>query len=78
MATNVERRVKSLLAQQLGVGEERVVPDARLVEDLDMTSLDGAQLLVACEEEFGIEVPDEDAEEIETVGDAIDFVTKHI
>jgi len=77
MAT-VEAKVKEIIASQLGVDQEEVVPEASFVEDLGADSLDLVELIMAMEEEFGIEVPDEEAEKIRTVQDAIDYVQEHI
>jgi acyl carrier protein len=70
----VEERVKKIIAEQLGVEEDDVVPDAKFVEDLGADSLDTVELVMALEEEFEIEIPDEDAEKIQTVSAAVDFV----
>lgn len=70
----VEERVKKIIAEQLGVEEEDVVSDAKFVEDLGADSLDTVELVMALEEEFDIEIPDEDAEKILTVSAAVDFV----
>ncbi|MDR4495241.1 MAG: acyl carrier protein [Nitrospirales bacterium] len=70
----VEERVKKIIAEQLGVEEDDVVPEAKFVEDLGADSLDTVELVMALEEEFEIEIPDEDAEKIQTVGAAIDFI----
>ena len=70
----VEERVKKIIAEQLGVEEDDVVPEAKFVEDLGADSLDTVELVMALEEEFEIEIPDEDAEKIQTVSAAIDFI----
>ncbi len=70
----VEERVKKIIAEQLGVEEDDVVPEAKFVEDLGADSLDTVELVMALEEEFEIEIPDEDAEKIQTVGAAIEFI----
>ena len=67
----VEERVKAIIVEQLGVEENDVVPAAKFIEDLGADSLDTVELVMAFEEEFDIEIPDEDAEKITTVGDAI-------
>jgi len=77
MAT-IEKRVKEIIANQLGVDQEEVVPEASFVEDLGADSLDLVELIMAIEEEFGVEVPDEEAEKIRKVQDAIDYIQKHI
>ena len=74
-ATSVEKRVKEIIVEQLGVREEEVVPEASFVEDLGADSLDLVELVMLLEEEFGQEIPDEDAEKIQTVQDAIDYIT---
>jgi acyl carrier protein len=76
MAT-VEERVKKIIAEQLGVEEDEVTPEASFVEDLGADSLDTVELVMALEEEFETEIPDEDAEKITTVQQAIDYVTSH-
>lgn len=73
MAT-VEERVKKIIAEQLGVEEDEVTPEAFFVEDLGADSLDTVELVMALEEEFSIEIPDEDAEKILTVGKALDYI----
>ncbi len=70
----VEERVKKIIAEQLGVEEDDVVSDAKFVEDLGADSLDTVELVMALEEEFEIEIPDEDAEKIQTVSAAVDFI----
>ena len=70
----VEARVKKIIAEQLGVEVDDVVSDAKFVEDLGADSLDTVELVMALEEEFEIEIPDEDAEKIQTVAAAVDFV----
>jgi len=73
MAT-VDERVKKIIAVQLGVEEDEVTSEASFVEDLGADSLDTVELVMALEEEFGIEIPDEDAEKILTVGKALDYI----
>ena len=73
MAT-VDERVKKIIAEQLGVEEDEVTSEASFVEDLGADSLDIVELVMALEEEFGIEIPDEDAEKILTVGKALDYI----
>ena len=70
----VEERVKKIIAEQLGVEEDDVIPEAKFVEDLGADSLDTVELVMALEEEFEIEIPDEDAEKILTVAAAVDFI----
>ncbi|MBU1146837.1 MAG: acyl carrier protein [Candidatus Omnitrophica bacterium] len=70
----VAEKVKSIIAEQLGVKPEEVVPEASFIDDLGADSLDTVELVMALEEEFGTEIPDEDAEKITTVGDAIKYI----
>ncbi|RPH81953.1 MAG: acyl carrier protein [Nitrospiraceae bacterium] len=70
----VEERVKKIISEQLGVEEDEVTSEASFVEDLGADSLDTVELVMALEEEFGIEIPDEDAEKILTVGKALDYI----
>ena len=74
---SVEERVKQIIVEQLGVGEGEVTPTASFVDDLGADSLDTVELVMAFEEAFGIEIPDEDAEKIATVKDAVDYIQKH-
>ena len=71
---SIEERVKKIIVEQLGVKEEDVKPEASFVEDLGADSLDTVELVMALEEEFDIEIPDEEAEKINTVQSAIDYV----
>ena len=75
--SSIEERVKKVVCEQLGVKEEDVKGSSRFVEDLGADSLDTVELVMALEEEFGCEIPDEDAEKITTVQQAIDYVTSH-
>ena len=70
----MDERVKKIIGEQLGVEEDEVTPEASFVEDLGADSLDTVELVMALEEEFGIEIPDEDAEKILTVGKALDYI----
>ena len=74
MPTAVEDRVKQIIVEQLGVDEGEVTPNASFVDDLGADSLDTVELVMAFEEAFEIEIPDEDAEKIRTVKDAIDYI----
>ena len=74
MAEAVNDRVRAIIAEQLGVKLEEVTDAASFVEDLGADSLDTVELVMALEEEFGIEIPDEDAEKMVTVGDAIKYI----
>ena len=73
----VADRVKKIIVDQLGVEEEEVTPEASFVDDLGADTLDTVELVMAFEEEFGIEIPDEDAEKITRVKEAIDYIEKH-
>ena len=74
MAESVSDRVRAIIAEQLGVKLEEVTDAASFIEDLGADSLDTVELVMALEEEFGIEIPDEDAEKMVTVGDAIKYI----
>ncbi len=67
-------RIKAIIAEQLGVKQEEVVDQAKFIDDLGADSLDTVELVMALEEEFGIEIPDEDAEKMVSVGDAIKYI----
>ncbi|HEV8674789.1 MAG TPA: acyl carrier protein [Methylomirabilota bacterium] len=71
---SIEERVKEIICEQLGVEESEVNPAAKFIEDLGADSLDTVELVMAFEEEFDLEIPDEDAEKITTVGDAIQYI----
>lgn len=73
----VENRVKKIIVDQLGVEEDLVNPEASFVDDLGADSLDTVELVMALEEEFGIEIPDEDAEKITKVKEAVEYIQKH-
>ena len=73
----VADKVKKIIVDQLGVDEEEVTQDASLVDDLGADSLDTVELVMAFEEEFGIEIPDEDAEKITRVKEAIEYIDAH-
>jgi acyl carrier protein len=75
--STVEERVKKIVAEQLGVKDEEVTNDASFVDDLGADSLDTVELVMALEEEFETEIPDEDAEKITTVQQAIDYIVQH-
>lgn len=76
MAT-IEERVKNIIVEQLGVDGEEVGADAHFVDDLGADSLDTVELVMAFEEEFGLEIPDEDAEKIARVKDAVEYLNQH-
>jgi acyl carrier protein len=75
---STEEKVKSIIVDQLGVSESEVTDSASFVDDLGADSLDTIELVMAFEEAFGIEIPDEDAEKIKTVRNAIDYVESHV
>lgn len=77
MAESVFERVKKIIIDQLGVNEEQVTLEASFVDDLGADSLDTVELVMSFEEEFGIEIPDEDAEKIRTIGDAVNYIEEH-
>jgi acyl carrier protein len=78
MATFSEERVKQIIVDQLGVSAEQVTPEASFIDDLGADSLDTVELVMALEEEFDIEIPDEDAEKMTTVADAIKYLESHV
>ena len=71
---SVEDKIRSIISEQLGVKPEEVNPQASFIDDLGADSLDTVELIMALEEEFGVEIPDEDAEKMATVGDAIKYI----
>jgi acyl carrier protein len=71
---DTEAKVKDIIINELGVEPEKVTRDASFVEDLGADSLDTVELVMAFEEEFGLEIPDEDAEKLQTVGDAVEYI----
>ena len=71
---NTEEKIKSIIVDQLGVSADEVVPEASFVDDLGADSLDLVELIMVLEEEFGKEIPDEDAEKIQTVKDAFEYI----
>jgi acyl carrier protein len=75
---SIEQRVKDIIVEQLGVEEDEVSPEASFIDDLGADSLDTVELVMAFEEEFNIEIPDEDAEGISTVQDAIDYIKSNV
>ena len=77
MSAVLEDKVKKIIIDQLGVDEAEVTPEAKFIDDLGADSLDTVELVMALEEEFGIEIPDEDAEKIATVRDAINYIQEH-
>ena len=75
---DIEQRVREIIADQLGESVENVTPEKDFVQDLGADSLDVVELVMALEEEFGIEIPEEDAEKIKTVGDAINYIKEKL
>jgi acyl carrier protein len=74
---SISERIKQIVAEQLGVDEDQVTPEASFMDDLGADSLDTVELVMALEEEFDIEISDEDAEKIQTVQDAIDYISEN-
>ncbi len=74
---DIETRVKEIIVEQLGVDPAEVVSGASFINDLGADSLDTVELVMAFEEEFGIEIPDEEAEKIQSVGQAVEYITAH-
>ncbi len=77
MADNIAAKVKEIIINELGVDPEKVTSEASFVDDLGADSLDTVELVMAFEEEFTIDIPDEDAEQMRTVGEAITYIEKH-
>ena len=75
---STDKRVKEIIVEQLGVNESEVKPEAKFVDDLGADSLDLVELVMALEEEYNMEITDEDAEKIQTVGDAIEYIKSHM
>jgi len=75
---SVERRVIEIIVEQLGVSAEEVTLEASFIDDLGADSLDLVELIMAMEEEFGVEISDEDAEKIQTVQDVVNYINQHI
>ncbi len=73
----IDQKVKDIVVEQLGVNADQVVPEAKFIEDLGADSLDTVELIMALEEEFGIEVPDEEAEKLVSVGDVIRYIEEN-
>jgi len=78
MSNSIGERVKRIVSEQLGVKEDEIKGESSFVEDLGADSLDTVELVMALEEEFGTEIPDEDAEKITTVQQAIDYIEKNL
>lgn len=77
MSESIEAKVREIIINELGVEAEKVTPEASFVEDLGADSLDTVELVMAFEEEFGLDIPDEDAEQMRTVGDAVRYLSKN-
>jgi acyl carrier protein len=77
MAAFDEGKVKDIIAKELEVPAEKLVPEAKFIEDLGADSLDIVELVMALEEEFGLDIPDEDADKLKTVGDALNYLKSH-
>ena len=77
MSANIEQKVKNIIADQLGVGEDEIKITSSFIDDLGADSLDIVELVMAMEEEFEVEIPDEEAENIKTVQDAVTYITTH-
>ncbi len=77
MAAFSEDRVKEIIVKELEVSAQQLTPEAKFIEDLGADSLDIVELVMALEEEFGIDIPDEDAEKLKTVGDAMNYLKAH-
>lgn len=75
--SDIAQKVKDIIVEQLGVDAAQVTEEAKFVEDLSADSLDTVELVMALEEEFSVEIPDEDAEKITSVGDAIKYIQEH-
>ena len=75
---SIEERVKEMIVEQLGVNPEQVTPKAKFIEDLGADSLDTVELVMAFEEEFNVEVPDEEAEKLQRVGDVVRYIEEHV
>mgnify|MGYP001564231792 FL=1 len=78
MATFNEDKVKEIVAKELEVDVKQLTPEAKFIEDLGADSLDIVELVMALEEEFGLDIPDEDADKLKTVGDAMDYLKSHV
>lgn len=75
---DIEKKVKEMIVDSLGIDPEKISKESSFVDDLGADSLDTVELVMAFEEEFSVEIPDEDAEKLTTVGEAIDYLEKHV
>ncbi|RKZ28990.1 acyl carrier protein [bacterium] len=75
---DIDAKVKELIVEKLGVSEDQIKPEAHFIDDLGADSLDTVELVMALEENFDIEIPDEDAEKLTTVGSAVDYIEKKL
>ena len=78
MGTDLEQRVSNIIVEQLGATKEEIAPEASFIDDLGADSLDIVELVMAMEETFDIEIPDEDAEKIQTIGDAVSYIKERL
>ncbi|HOB27653.1 MAG TPA: acyl carrier protein [Bacteroidales bacterium] len=76
--SQIEEKVKAIIVDKLGINENEVIPEASFTNDLGADSLDTVELIMEFEKEFNLSIPDEDAEKITTVGEAIDYINQHI
>ena len=75
---NYEQKIKDIIIEQLGVTPEKITPESSFIDDLGADSLDTVELVMAFEDAFGVEIPDEDAEKLQRVGDALDYLKKRL
>jgi acyl carrier protein len=75
--SDIETRLKEIVAKNLDVDKSRITPDSSYVDDLGADSLDTVELIMAIEEEFGVEIPDEEAEKVRTIADTLKYITEH-
>ena len=78
MASFDETKIKEVIARELEVDVKQLTPEAKFIEDLGADSLDIVELVMALEEEFGLDIPDEDADKLKTVGDAMNYLKQHV
>jgi acyl carrier protein len=78
MGNDLDGRVADIIVEQLGVSRDEIVPEASFIDDLGADSLDIVELVMAMEEKFDIEIPDEDAEKIQTIGDAVEYLKERL